>query len=65
MNAYTVQSNASGASHSQFAGLPTLQKQIITFMTSQPASDEGIHVAQIARHVANMGGGGGDAHVIR
>ena len=63
--AYTAQSSASGTINPQFAGLPVLQKEIIKFMTSQPASDEGIHVAAIARHVGNLGLPKGDAQQIR
>jgi replication factor A2 len=36
-----------------------MQKSIIKFITSQPHSDEGVHVAAIARAI------GGDAHLIR
>jgi hypothetical protein len=43
----------------KFAHLPPMQKSIIAFLESQPQSDEGTHVAAIARSV------GGEAHMIR
>lgn len=35
------------------------------FIISQPKSDEGVHVAAIARHVATLGPDLGNAHSIR
>jgi replication factor A2 len=55
-SAYTSQSRAPT---NQFAGLPTLQRSIMEFLTSQPYNDEGVHVGAIARAV------GGEAGKIR
>ena len=62
-SAYTAQARST-ASNNQFASLSPLQRQIVDFMLSQPKTDEGIHVAAIARHVASSGGVG-DANLIR
>lgn len=48
----------------QYAGLPALEKSIVQFMLDQPAREEGLHVAAIARYVAGLGNAG-DAHGIR
>ncbi|KAI0636961.1 hypothetical protein C8Q77DRAFT_537691 [Trametes polyzona] len=55
-SAYTAQSSTSTTSPGQFASLPPLQRQIIEFILSQPKRDEGIHVAAIARHIAQING---------
>ncbi|KAI0374901.1 replication protein A subunit RPA32 [Pilatotrama ljubarskyi] len=56
-SAYTAQPTAAPPSTAQFAHLPPLQREIISFILSQPKSDEGVHVAAIARHIATAGGG--------
>ncbi|KAI8998628.1 replication protein A subunit RPA32 [Trametes punicea] len=63
-SAYTAQSTGSAATAAQFAHLPPLQRQIISFLLSQPKSDEGVHVAAIARHIITSGGNVGDANLI-
>lgn len=35
----------------QYSHLPQLQRRIAEFMTTQPDTDEGVHVAAIARAV--------------
>ena len=55
-SAYTSQSRVPT---SPFAGLPVLQRTIMEFLTSQPPSDEGVHVGAVARAV------GGEAGKIR
>jgi len=52
-SAYTSQSRAPT---NQFAGLPTLQRSIMEFLTSQPYNDEGVHVGAIARAVGGEAG---------
>ncbi|KAI0362110.1 replication protein A subunit RPA32 [Trametes cingulata] len=56
-SAYTAQPTTAAANTTQFAHLPPLQREIIAFILSQPKSDEGIHVAAIARHIAATSGG--------
>ncbi|KAI0670372.1 replication protein A subunit RPA32 [Trametes maxima] len=56
-SAYTAQSTTTAASTTQFSHLPPLQRQIVTFILSQPRSEEGVHVAAIARHIAANNGG--------
>jgi len=56
-SAYSAQSSTVAAGD-QFNHLPPLQRSIINFIISQPTSEEGVHVAAIARTV------GGDAHMI-
>ncbi|TDL21528.1 replication protein A, subunit RPA32 [Rickenella mellea] len=56
-SAYTS-SAPTGAANDPFAGLPPLQRKIVEFIKAQPHSDEGVHVAAIARAVAT------DAHKI-
>ncbi|KAF9004673.1 replication protein A subunit RPA32 [Cyathus striatus] len=51
--------NTSAASD-EFASLPPLQRAIVRFILDQPPSDEGVHVAAIARAI----GTDGDAHKI-
>ena len=63
-SAYTTQAHNPTANTNQYANLPPLERQIVTFMRSQPPNEEGIHVAAIARHVASVGSAG-DAHGIR
>ncbi|KAI0780923.1 replication protein A subunit RPA32 [Trametes elegans] len=63
-SAYTAQSTTTVAGSAQFAHLPPLQREIIGFILSQPKSDEGVHVAAIARHIASAGEGAGDANKI-
>ncbi|KAI0647061.1 hypothetical protein C8Q79DRAFT_957591 [Trametes meyenii] len=55
-SAYTAQSTTAAASTTQFAHLPQLQQQIVNFILSQPRSEEGVHVAAIARHIAATNG---------
>ncbi|KAI0721081.1 hypothetical protein C8T65DRAFT_254659 [Cerioporus squamosus] len=62
-SAYTAQARST-ANNNHYASLSSLQRQIVDFMLSQPKTDEGIHVAAIARHVASSGGVG-DANLIR
>ncbi|KAI0709247.1 hypothetical protein C8Q76DRAFT_742641 [Earliella scabrosa] len=62
-SAYTTQAHNPTANTNQYANLPPLERQIVTFMRSQPPNEEGIHVAAIARHVASVGSAG-DAHGI-
>lgn len=57
-SAYAAQSHAPVDS-SQFSHLPKLQYEIVTFIQSQPANEEGVHVGAIARAV------GGTALTIR
>ena len=65
-SAYTAQSSAAATSTEKFAHFAPLQRQIMQFIVSQPKSDEGIHVAAIARHVATtMGQDQGSAESIR
>ncbi|KAF7792950.1 hypothetical protein EIP86_004053 [Pleurotus ostreatoroseus] len=56
-SAYTAQTGQT-ASNDQFAHLPPIHRKIIEFILSQPAHDDGVHVAAIARAI------GGDAQVI-
>jgi hypothetical protein len=51
--------NAGGQTKDKLADLPPMQRSIIAFLDSQPKSEEGTHVAAIARSV------GGEAHMIR
>ncbi|TFK91040.1 replication protein A subunit RPA32, partial [Polyporus arcularius HHB13444] len=62
-SAYTAGARST-ANNNAYASLSPLQRQIVDFMLSQPKTDEGIHVAAIARHVASSGGVG-DANLIR
>lgn len=64
-SAYTAQSSTTAASTGQFAHFAPLQREIMQFIISQPKSDEGVHVAAIARHVATLGPDLGNAHSIR
>ena len=48
-----------GAASDMFAGLPALQRRILQFIISEPKTDEGVHVAKIARSINE------DAHLIR
>ncbi|KAL1947910.1 hypothetical protein VTO73DRAFT_13634 [Trametes versicolor] len=63
-SAYTAQSSTTAASTGQFAHFAPLQREIMQFIVSQPKSDEGVHVAAIARHVATLGPDLGNAHSI-
>ncbi|KAJ3520170.1 hypothetical protein NM688_g9200 [Phlebia brevispora] len=56
-SAYTAQTGQS-ASNDQFQHLPAIQRQIVEFILAQPAHDDGVHVAAIARAI------GGDASAI-
>jgi len=56
-SAYTTQSNAA-VSKDEFAAFPPMERSILKFIISQPISDEGVHVAAIARAI------GGEAHLI-
>ncbi len=57
-SAYSASSNSAAANSAQYAGLSPLQRQIITFLVSQPKTEEGIHVGAIARHIASISSGG-------
>lgn len=50
MSAYSAQSSSVGVPD-QFGHLPQLQRAIITFIMAQPAQEEGIHVAAIAKAI--------------
>ncbi|OAX41970.1 replication protein A, subunit RPA32 [Rhizopogon vinicolor AM-OR11-026] len=50
-SAYTAQSHTAAANNSQFSHLPKLQYAIVTFIQSQHANEEGVHVGAIARAV--------------
>jgi hypothetical protein len=58
-SAYAAQSHTAVANNTQFSHLPKLQYAIVTFIQSQHANDEGVHVGAIARAV------GGTAVTIR
>lgn len=58
-SAYTNQSRSAG--NDQFSHLPPLQQSIARFILQQPPTEEGIHVAAIARAI----GIDGDAQRIR
>ncbi|KAI0807389.1 hypothetical protein C8Q74DRAFT_1227356 [Fomes fomentarius] len=60
---YSAQARTATVNSGQYAGLPALEKSIVQFMLDQPAHEEGLHVAAIARHVAGLGNAG-DAHGI-
>ncbi|KAK0483813.1 replication protein A subunit RPA32 [Armillaria novae-zelandiae] len=51
--------SAQPVSHDEYAHLPKLQRDIVNFMLKQENSEEGVHVASIARSI-----GGGDAQKI-
>ncbi|KAK0228729.1 replication protein A subunit RPA32 [Armillaria fumosa] len=51
--------SAQPVSHDEYAHLPKLQRDIVNFMLKQDNSEEGVHVASIARSI-----GGGDAQKI-
>ncbi|KAI1795870.1 replication protein A subunit RPA32 [Ganoderma leucocontextum] len=55
-SAYSA-SSSSVAINSAYPNLSPLQRQIITFLISQPKTEEGIHVGAIARHIASISGG--------
>jgi len=57
-SAYTTQSHSVGI-NDEFAHLPPMQRSIIKIILDQPPSDEGVHVAAIARAI------GGDANKLR
>ncbi|KAH9854240.1 replication protein A subunit RPA32 [Lenzites betulinus] len=64
-SAYTARASAPAANVGQFSHLPPLQRHIIEFILAQPKTDEGIHVAAIARQVATiLGPEDGSAHKI-
>lgn len=52
-SAYTAQTGQI-ASNDQFAHLPKVQREILHFIMSQPAHDDGIHVGAIARAVGGQ-----------
>ncbi|CCM04607.1 uncharacterized protein FIBRA_06789 [Fibroporia radiculosa] len=52
-SAYAAQSHVS-ASNSQYAHLPDTQRKIVEFLLSQPTSEDGIHVAAIARAIGGQ-----------
>lgn len=58
-SAYEAQSHSSVVDNNQFSHLPKLQYAIMTFIQSQPAIEDGVHVGAIARAV------GGTALTIR
>ena len=65
-NGPSTSAGASNAGHGSqapnaLAGLPTIQRYIIEFISSQPDTVLGVHVAAIARGIASMPGGTGDA----
>lgn len=57
-SAYMTQGSSNTSDNNRFAHLDPLSKKIMDFMVSQPDTEEGIHVAAIARAT------GGDAVVI-
>lgn len=59
-SAYVSPSHAN-AIKDEYSHLPPLQRSIVRFISGQPRSDEGVHVAAIARAI----GADGDAQKIR
>jgi len=59
-----AQTHAPSGSQNAFANLPPIQRLIMNFILAQPDTPEGVHVAAIARGIASMPGGSGDAAMI-
>ncbi|RDB21447.1 Replication factor A protein 2 [Hypsizygus marmoreus] len=55
VSAYTNQSHTTTNINDQFSYLPPLQQKIARFISSQPRSDEGVHVSVIARATGSDG----------
>jgi len=50
---------AAAATTDAYASLPAMERSIVEYIAAQPPTDEGVHVAKIARHI------GKEAHLIR
>ena len=48
---YSHYTSSTTTANDQYAGVSVLARRIIDYMASQPKTDEGIHVASVARHI--------------